>query len=227
MAAIAGYNVALYVGGTPITMTGEAMSLVSGNTYRITDINRRIIDPETAITVYENGTPTVQSITVDYLQGTVTFAGAATGPVTIDGKFIPRSRLACARTFELNEERAEYDSTCFKLEGETDAGVRRRFIGLTDATGSLEHIEPVTDQVDTSGTGAGVDATLVSALLRNALPYTILEIQLGTSRVWRGFVIFSNFARSATIEDLVNETAEWMLAGVSGFGYYTEFDYVA
>jgi hypothetical protein len=207
-------------------MTAEACSLVSGNTYRITDIARRIIDPETAYTVYENGVPTAQSIVVDHLQGTITFAGAATTPVTITGKFIPRGRLLCAREAELTEETASLDKTCFKLSGETDAGVRLRRRGIIDASGTVSHIDLLTNQIDTSGTGAGVDATLVDALLRNALPYTILEIQFGTSQVWRGFIIFTSVSKSASIDDLVNETLSWELASTS-VGYYSDFAYVA
>jgi hypothetical protein len=49
----AGYIVKLMKGGEPQTMTGEAMSLVSGKTYVITNTAKQLIDVDTTVTVLD------------------------------------------------------------------------------------------------------------------------------------------------------------------------------
>lgn len=103
----AGYIVSLLKGGTPTTMTAEPMSLVSGKTYRITAATKRIIDVLTAVTVKGNGVAISASNieSIDFLFGTVTFISAytPTTPITMDGKYIPTTAIAGARSFNLTQ----------------------------------------------------------------------------------------------------------------------------
>lgn len=110
----AGYIVKLNKGGTPVTMTDEAMSLVSGKTYQITTVAHQYIDIATAILVKDNAvdhTADVESI--DFLHGKVTFKAAYTpvGPITITGAYVPMVPIAGAKTFTLTQTMNAIDNT--------------------------------------------------------------------------------------------------------------------
>lgn len=110
----AGYVVKLMKGGTPTTITAQAMSLVSGKTYVVTDTTKQLIDLDTAVIVLDNAvdhTADVESI--DFLFGKVTFKSAytVTGPVTITAKYIPLTAIAGARTFNLAQTATANDNT--------------------------------------------------------------------------------------------------------------------
>lgn len=102
----AGYMVVIKQGGTPTTMTAEAMSLVSGKTYKITNATKQLIDRNTAVIVYDNAVDhTADVLSIDYLFGRVTFKSAytPTGPITITGKYVPLVELAKYQKFTLTQ----------------------------------------------------------------------------------------------------------------------------
>lgn len=110
----AGYIVSIKKSGTPVVMTGEAMSLVSGKTYRPTNAAHRLFDLDTAIVVKDNAvdhTADVESI--DYMSGLVTFdAGyTVTGPVTMDGAYLPSTEVAGSKSFTLTQTAETVDET--------------------------------------------------------------------------------------------------------------------
>lgn len=137
---VAGYNVVLKKTGTSTAMTDEAMSLVSGKTYRITNAAHRVIDPEVAVVVEDGGTPVDAEdiLNIDYVGGTVTFVGGYTvgGSVTIaTGNYLPTGAFGCSRSFTLTQSTAEIDSTCYEF-AQANEGMRRFEGGLK--TVSLE-----------------------------------------------------------------------------------------
>jgi len=102
----AGYMVTIKKAGVATTMTGEAMSLVSGKTYKITAGAKNVIDRLTAPTVLDNGVDkTAEVLNIDYLFGQVTFKPSytVTGPVTITGKYLPMATLAKYQKFTLTQ----------------------------------------------------------------------------------------------------------------------------
>lgn len=110
----AGYIVSLKKAGTPVALSDEPMSLVSGNTYVITDKDKRIIDLDTAVTVEDDGSDETAEIeSINYMTGEITFNSgyAVTGPVTISGKYIPVSEIAGAKTFTLTQTAETIDET--------------------------------------------------------------------------------------------------------------------
>lgn len=138
MKNVVGYAATLKQGATPVVMTTEAMTLVSGKTYQITASTKRIIDYFTAITVFDNAvdhTADVESI--DYLNGLVTFLSSytVTGPVTITGKYVPTSVIAKGRSFTLTQNANAIDTTTYEA-AQANGGWRTHKPGLR--TVSLE-----------------------------------------------------------------------------------------
>lgn len=110
----AGYVVDFKVAGTPTTMTGEAMSNVSGKIYQVTNTAHQILDHATDVVVYDNAVDhTVDVISIDYLTGTITFDASytVTGPVTMDAKYVPTTAIAGARSFTLTQTANAIDNT--------------------------------------------------------------------------------------------------------------------
>ena len=99
---IAGYQVGLKITGTSTSMTDEAMALVSGKTYQISDSAKEIIDRSTTIVIEDNSVAVASANieSVDYLFGKVTFVSGytVTGPVTITGAYLPTSAVAGSRS---------------------------------------------------------------------------------------------------------------------------------
>ena len=135
-----GYVATLKKGGTPTAMTGEATTLVSGKTYKITAGTKQVISYASAITVLDNAvdhTADVESI--DYLAGTVTFKSAytVTGPVTITGSYIPMTTIAKCKGYNLTQNAGEIDTTDFETAQANsghrtyDPGLRRVALELT------------------------------------------------------------------------------------------------
>lgn len=129
---VAGYNAILKKGGTPTSMTAEAMSLVSGKTYQVTASTKRVLSFANAITVLDNAvdhTANVESI--DYLTGKVTFLSSytVTGPVTITASYIPLTVIAKARSFTLTQTAAPVDESSYDT-AQANSGMRTWAGGL-------------------------------------------------------------------------------------------------
>jgi hypothetical protein len=74
MAALAGKKALVKISGTATAMTAEATTTTDDQNYQITDTAKRILPLDATIVVDDNGTPTVESYTLNRLNGTVTFA---------------------------------------------------------------------------------------------------------------------------------------------------------
>lgn len=110
----AGYIVRLMKGDTPVALTNEAMSLVSGKTYIVTATAKQVLDINTTIVVRDNAVDHTADVeTINYLTGEVTFKSAytVTGPVTISGAYVPMIAIAGARTFTLTQTSTINDNT--------------------------------------------------------------------------------------------------------------------
>lgn len=111
----AGYVASIKQTGTATVMTDEAMSLVSGKTYRITDAAKRIISHNHTVTVEDNSVAVADADieTIDYLFGKVTFVSGytVTGPVTITGRYMPTTEISRANSFTLTQTAETIDET--------------------------------------------------------------------------------------------------------------------
>lgn len=212
---IQGYIANLKQAGTPTTMTAEAMSLVSGKTYQVTNTAKRIIDYNTVVQVFDNAVDhTADVVSVDYLSGQVTFASTyvVAGPVTITGKYVPLVAIANARSFTLNMNAASIDTTDYET-ARTNGGWRTFIPGLRTVTLELGGIYNVTN---------GWSAALAS---RNML---VIEISPDntTDTLFRGFFKPANNSQTGDVGALEATTQNFNLFVPDGqllsapFGWY-------
>lgn len=144
---VAGYCATILRGGTPVATTGEAMTLVSGKTYRISDATREIWNRNATITVYDNAVDATSNVeTFDYLFGKVTFASAytVTGPVTIDVEYVPVASFGKPQSFTLTQtanalDTSDLPTTC------ANSGFRTFAPGLRTVTIDIEGIFDATE----------------------------------------------------------------------------------
>lgn len=102
----AGYVAKILKPGTPTVAVGEAFTLVSGKTYRINNVAKRVWSRTVAIVVKDNAVVhTADVASYDPLFGTVTFAAAytVTGPVTADVTYIPMAAISKHTSYTLNQ----------------------------------------------------------------------------------------------------------------------------
>lgn len=139
----AGYVTKIMKSGTATTMTDEAMELVSGKTYKITATAKNVIDRLTAVVVKDNAvTVDAEDIeSIDYLFGRVTFASGytVTGPVTIDGKYLPLTQIGGANSFTLTQTANAIDNTDYEIAQGND-GFRTYEYGLRTVSLALKGI---------------------------------------------------------------------------------------
>jgi len=129
---LAGYVATFKKSGTATAMTGEAMSLVSGKTYKVTDTAKNVFSRNHAITVYDGVTDvTAQVESVDHLFGRVTFLSSYTvlGSVTIDAYYLPLASVGTARDFTLTMNAETVDTTDFAT-AQANGGYRTFNYGL-------------------------------------------------------------------------------------------------
>ena len=65
----AGYTGTVKASGAAVVMTAEACTSLGSNRYQITNTAKRIVDPNTALVVLENGVASVLAYTFDHLFG--------------------------------------------------------------------------------------------------------------------------------------------------------------
>lgn len=113
----AGYVVDIYKqADTSSAMTDQAMNLVSGKTYEVTDATKRIMDIGVATHFEHNSGVTINPTnieSIDYLFGRVTFISSftPTGSVTATGAYFAKTQLAGSRTFTLTMTADAVDNT--------------------------------------------------------------------------------------------------------------------
>lgn len=102
----AGYNADIFKSATSGTaFTGEAFTLVSGKTYRITDTTKNMWNRAGTFVINDDGSPVSASNieNIDYLFGQVTFTSgySVVGAITADGSYLAKSLVAKGRSFTL------------------------------------------------------------------------------------------------------------------------------
>jgi len=128
----AGYLADLKKSGTATATTGEAMSVVSGKTYRIDDASKEAWNADATIVVYDGVTDvTVQVESYNYLFGQVTFLGAYTivGAITIDVTYYPMATFGKGRSFTLTQSANALDDSDYQVV-QANNGWRTHSAGL-------------------------------------------------------------------------------------------------
>lgn len=112
----AGYVATIMKQGTPTSMTDEAMSLVSGKTYRVTNAAKRMFDRTASFTFKHNSGTSISASnieSIDYLYGRVTFISSftPTGSVTVSGSYLPLAAVGKSTDYTLTQQANANDST--------------------------------------------------------------------------------------------------------------------
>jgi hypothetical protein len=212
---VAGYLANLKKGGTPVAMAAEAMTLVSGKTYQITNVARRIINLAATTTVFDNGVDRTANVeSIDYLNGTVTFAAAYTvvGPVTITSQYVPTSVIARSRSFTLTQGAAEIDDTDYET-ARTNGGWRTYDPGLKSVRLEMGGIYDAA-------------ANLQAELLARSMLYIDVAPANDANTFFRGFFKRTNLGQAGDVGALEDSTTAFNLFVPDGtlisrpFGWY-------
>lgn len=194
--------------GTAVAMVTEACTLVTSSVYQVTSASKRIIDPDTALSVIDNGTPVVDTdITVDYLFGKFTkISGAFTGPVTVTAAYLPSYAVAEARGFEINCSANLLDTTLMAAA----TANRTRIAGLKDANGTLTGLDNLLTDLDSGGT------TIVPFTDFAAGTRRVLEITFPSGQIFRAFALFESIKGAAEGDGLFQSTLSWKAVAATG-----------
>jgi hypothetical protein len=197
----AGYVCKLRIVGTSTAATGEAMSLVSGKTYQVTNVSRRIWNRSATVTVYDNGTAVAASNieSYDYLFGRVTFVQSytVTGPVTVDMSWYATTAIGGARGFTLTQTAEAVDNTDYAV-AQGNSGHRTYQYGLRRVS------------LETNGIYVAANANLTKLLDRDEF---IIEInpEGNSDSFCRGFFRLTSQGQSGGVGELEEESLSWML----------------
>jgi hypothetical protein len=201
--AIAGYRCAIRRGGIVTSTSSEAFTALGGGVFQITSAARRVIDPTQPWSLMHNSTVTLpfSSITgFDFLFGEVTTTGVV-GTLTFNGSFIPMTTsseiVAEVKSHSLSESTDLLETSVYTGPGGTRT--KKRIVGLADASISLDLLLNLTamDRLTT---------------LYQAGANAILEVNTGSTAIFRGIGKIESLDRSGSVEGLLEVTMEWKLA---------------
>lgn len=100
----AGQDALVKVSGSPVLGTGLATTTSDNQTYQISDAAKQVLDFDSSITVYDGGIQTIESYTVNRLNGTITFGSVdATRVITVNAYYLPMSTVASAHIATFGE----------------------------------------------------------------------------------------------------------------------------
>lgn len=137
-----GYVGTLAKSGTPTTLTNEACSAIADDAtgrhrHQVTAASKRVLDPNTAIVVKENGVASnpANIFKVDAPSGIVVWATAytPTAPITISGKYVPRSAVSYVKNVKSAPKVKPVDVTDLNA-----AGYEKAIPGLLSWSGSFD-----------------------------------------------------------------------------------------
>lgn len=216
MAAVAGYNSSVKIGGVSTAMTGEACTTTGvdpGKISQITSTAKRCIDPAVAIVVYDNGAPVAATdFSVNYLFGKITFTVAVTGPVTIDGNYIPLLTIAQAKELMVGVSATMLDVSVF-----SDTVFAKLFkAGLMSAKGSITII-------DTPDTDYDSGVALIQSISDDFLDGTQRMIDCvfgGSGDSFRAWVFFENLDDGAEVDGLFQRKVGWICSAKNSKAYF-------
>jgi hypothetical protein len=139
----AGYKAVVKKSGTTTAFTDEAMTLVSGKTYKITNTAKNVWDRSVTPT-FEDGGGAISSSnveSVDYLFGRVTFISAFTpsGSVTVTGSYLPLTQVAKTNQYTLTMTAAPVETSTFDVV-QANGGYRTFQYGLKTVTLALKGV---------------------------------------------------------------------------------------
>lgn len=191
MAELAGKSVVIKISGEATAMTGEATTTTDNKKYQITNAVKRVLDRDTAPAVKDGGVVTEEEYTVNYLNGTITFADADPDRViTVDGKYLPMSTAAYATEMSRSKQCDLHERTPFGVDA------KLRLAGLKSASGTLTQLDLT-------------DATFLDALTAGK-PIVIEDRATSDSEPNRVWALLESDELKAAITDIQSETVSWV-----------------
>lgn len=220
--AIQGYSCLLRRSGASTAVTDEAVSQVTGTTYRITAEARRCIDPDVTWVLEDDNVAIAYSaiVSVDYAHGVFVLAAPPGGAVTFTGSYLPLTTSAevivDARSFGLNESTDLLDTTVMAGTTSLHAAVRRRVTGLKDAELTVESI------------AAPSAHSALYTLMQSGDP-VVTEVFFGTDAAprFRGFCKLDGIEVSGDVGDLIVANLSFKIAAIrnAASGFVASYSY--
>ncbi|QDP63944.1 MAG: hypothetical protein Unbinned3992contig1000_58 [Prokaryotic dsDNA virus sp.] len=213
MAIAASFNASVFVTGTSTGLTGapgEPMTdLGIGGarvTWQITAEAKRIIDPATPITIFDDtaGAAWGGTFTIDYLHGIVTLNAAAASTIKIQGNYLPRSEITSAYEYDVSLSKTLADVTAFS--GGTNDHISR-IATLSDLSGSLSCY----DNTTTSYGGMTLKQVFDSTTPK------VLEVNMSAS-ILRAFVLMEGTELSMAVDGVQTLSSNFSAARVLAAG---------
>lgn len=210
---VAGFTCVLKQTGEPVAMTDEPCSLFSVSgvvaSYYVTNSAKRMIDPDTTLQAFDNGTP-IAIANLSHSSGLITFTPVPGGPVTVTGNYLPQFEVAEAHEFELNFSRQPLEKTT--MDPATVA--KTRIVNAGSTAGSLREVSGVIKTRDDLLTDLG-DGTTPFADFDNG-PVRLLEVAFPSGGVFRGFVRLTGISQSTGFDGLLESTIEFQSTIIRG-----------
>ena len=195
MAGVAGYGFSIKKSGTSTAFTSEAMSNTAGNTWQIDDATKQVFNRDTLPTFYDNAVEIVSGdiSSIDYLYGKVTFTGVKTGPITVDGDYMPMAEIAAAKEGSLNRTSAIYDDTDI-----SNAGYHTKVSGVHDASITMSRWD---------------DLTYTFTDVIEARTPVVIEFAPSSAKSYRGWFVSDSSGQTLDINALIDESLSFQLDG--------------
>lgn len=201
MTASASWQAQVKVSGAAVVFTGDATTFVSGKTYQLTNTSHRIVDPATAVVVKDNAVTVAAAniLSFDYLFGQVTFVAGytVTGPVTIDGAYLPTQSVTEAKSVDFTVTINVLDMSSMGVAN------KQKLAGLIDWTGSIGRLALPLDDLD-SVTG-GVQSL---ELWRSTGTPRLIDVLFVTGTRVRGWALIKGYKVAAQLEGIIECTVD-------------------
>jgi len=195
MAGVAGYVFRVKKSGASTGFTGETASNTTGNTWVIDDTNKNLFDRSLAVNFYDNGVliDSADIDSIDYLFGKVTFTGVKSGPITIDGSYIPLVDIASAKETTLNLTSAILDNTAIN-----NTGYHSKTYGVHDVSVSVTRFYDYNEDF---------------ASILNARQPLVIDVTPNPNKSYRGWFVMESNEISLDIDSLEDQSISFSLDG--------------
>lgn len=209
MTAIAGYACLVRKSGTSTAITAESCASISvGSTaFQVTDSTKRVIDPRADFNFKDGSTTIAYSniLSLDFLNGRVSFSAAVAGALTFNGSFLPITTssdiILETKSFSLGQSVDLQDATV--LTGSTTNYAHVRVPTLKDVTLSVDSLSTAT-----------LLGSLSSAMF-NGQP-VITEVFFGDQNTprFRGFMQIDSISNAEAVDGLMDTTVDFKVAAI-------------
>lgn len=176
---VPGYACTIKKTGTSTAMSAEPMSLVSGKTYKVTNVAKNVFNRSIALTFLDNAVAVDESDieSIDYLFGRVTFASGytVTGPVTVTGEYLPLAVIGKFQELSLTQTAESNDDSYYSAVQANDGyrihnyglkTVAAEASGIFDATGDFSNLLKTRGELILEIRPAGNDLTVARGFFR-------------------------------------------------------------